>query len=404
MNYIYTQSYIQSRMAAGIQNKIGMLIDPVATVNQGARELNKKLLLESRTRKENLSPSVVTGKYDYILPADFSGKRIIDIPSISARRLGSLEIISAVEFDTRPRFGSIAFKNYNGIKLLKLYASNQSSMSLVSQLSSLTADGGTWVLSGDGSNVRVDTNNYPYINPVIAFDVAATGLTTAGIKNTALTSFDISKFISSDGMAKLNVYLNSALTVNSITLKLGSDSSNYYSITVTKQFDGSDFVAGDNTLYFRGFTATGSPVATAIVFGEIILNISSGHAVATDFAVSGLSLLRGIPTPIIYYSTYNWVANDNLTYKLDATSPLDYLIADTDDVDLHINEAVICAMRELGFPQSTILAEENRQAIKIKEYIADNPSDVLTYTTIYQDFSGDGFHTYPTNDDATFIS
>lgn len=391
-------------MAARIQNKVGMLIDPIATVNDGARELNKKLLMESRIRKQNLSPSVVTGKYDYVLPSDFSGKRIIDIPSVGARRLGSLEIISPVEFDTRPRFGSVAFKNYNGIKLLKLYASNQSSTSVVSQLSSLTGDGGTWESSGDGTNVRVDTDNYPYVSPVIAFDVAATGLTTAGIKNTAITSFDISKFVSSDGLAKLNVYLNSALPITSITLKLGSDSSNYYSVTATKQFDGSDFTSGDNVLYFTGFSKTGSPVTASTVFCDIVLNISSGHAAAINFALSDLSLLHGVPTPIIYYSTYNWVANDNSTYKLDATSPLDYLIADTDDVDLHINEAVICAMRELGFPQSTIQAEETRQLAKIREYTMDNPADVLTYTTIYQDFSGDGFHTYPTNDDASFIS
>lgn len=403
MNQLYTQAYIQSRMSARIQNKVGMLLDPVATVNDGARELNKKLLMDSKIRKVMLSPSVVTGKYDYILPEDFNGRSIIDIPSISARRLGSLEIISPAEFDTRPRFGSLAFKNYNDIKLLKLFASNQSSISLVSQLSSLTGDGGTWVASGDATNVRVDTDNYPYVNPVIAFNVSATGLTKSGIQNTALTAFDMTKFLSSDTFVKLSAYLDSSLPITSITLKLGVDSSNYYSSTVTTQFDGSAFQAGDNTLYFKNLAKTGTPDMSVVVYCEIVLNVDSGHIAATDFAFSNLSLLRGIPTPVIYYSDYNWVGVDGV-YKFDSTSPLDYLMAQPDEVDLHINEAVICAMRELGFPQSTIQAEEQRQKEKLDEYRFHNPSDILTYTTIYQDFTGDGMHTYPTNDDASFIS
>jgi len=388
---MYTQADISSRMNSRIQNKIGMLVDDVTTVNAGVRNMNKKLLMESRIRKGMLSPSLITGRYDYVLPTDFNGRAIIDIPATGARKNGNLEIVSPVEFETRPRFGTIAFDRYDGKKIIKVYGSDQSVSMILSSLQSLTLDGGTWVLSGDATNVRVDDDNYPYTNPVIAFDIAATGLTEAGIKNTALTSADFSKYVNSDSFAVLNTYLNTNITVSSITLKFGSDISNYYSCTVTAQFDGKAFVSGDNKLYFTSFSKTGSPDPTAIDYCEIVLGIASGHASALNFAFSNLQFQRGVPTPIIYYTNYNWVGIDG-TYKVDATASTDYSLADVDEFDMHVDACVIEAMRELAYPENIIVNEETRLDNSIKAYQLDNPSDVLTYTTIYQDFTGDGMH------------
>lgn len=396
----YTQAYIKTRLNSKIQNKIGMLLSPDDTINEGARELNKKLLMDSKIRKATLSPSLMTGKYDYILPEDFNGRGLIDIPAIGARRLASLEIVSPTEFDVRPRFGSVAIDSYNDLKIIKIFGSNQSSSSVLTKMSTITGDGGTWEVQGDAIDIREDSTYFPYTNPVLAFDLDDGGLTMAGLKNTNINQFDISQFISNDGLATLKVYLNLIVGLNSITLKLGTDSSNYYYKTITVQYDGSDFRFGDNKLYFSGFSKTGSPTPSDTNYVSIELNLDSDHASALNFAMTELTLLHGFPTDIKFYSDYNWIGSDG-TYKFDADDPSDVLLAQPDEFELHLNEMVICAMRELDYPESKIQAEEVRQEIKVKEYRAHNPSDILTYTTLYQDFSGDGNHTTPTNNDNT---
>lgn len=79
MAFIYTRSDLKSRINAGIQNRIGMIVDPDGLVNDVVRSVFLETDLRSAKRRTQLTPDLVQGVFPYNCPADLGLRMAKDI-------------------------------------------------------------------------------------------------------------------------------------------------------------------------------------------------------------------------------------------------------------------------------------------------------------------------------------
>ena len=143
-----------------------------------------------------------------------------------------------------------------------------------------------YTLSGDASNEEIDLSDYILGGNSLVFDIDDSSHSFA-IEKT-INTIDISDFLR-EGIATL--FIKMPTTLESLTLKIGNDSSNYYEISnVTKQLTGEDFQLGWNTIQFESKDAleVGSVDPESVSWYEI----SGGNTSITDknFKLNGLFL------------------------------------------------------------------------------------------------------------------
>jgi len=240
----------------------------LTVANRAVRKVLSDLNLRSSIRKSALSPNLFDDVFEYTCPTDL--KQLIDIkPQIDRGRFDYWRMTTAEEFDRLKqdfrydRFGDrieikssqwvgenlVAIGHDDLVRVLYISRPIDDQSLTISTMDSLTAGGGTWTLFGDGTNLTADTENYVKGNGSINWDISAAGGTTAGIYNSGLNTFDISKYATA-GSALVWVYISSTTNLTNFILRIGSDSSNYYSITITTNNEGASFYAGWNLLRF----------------------------------------------------------------------------------------------------------------------------------------------------------
>ncbi len=183
----------------------------------------------------------------------------------------------------------------------------------VSGFESLTDGGGTWTsdtVTSDIANLAVDLVNFSEGSAALKFDavVANTANNRVSLYNTTLNGLDFTS-LNQLSAAFLDVYFPSPITyITSITLTWGTDTSNYWSTTVTTDAYGAAFTASTwNTLKFNwdaSTTKTGTPTITNIAYMRIDINYSASQANATGFGVDNLRFIRPEQMKLYYLSTY----------------------------------------------------------------------------------------------------
>ena len=282
MAFIYTRSDLKSRMNAGIHGKQGMLISADETVNESVREcfgpgfLDEKGRLmpidfRSARRRTTLTPNLYAGVFDYACPSDLAAHKLIDIPAQAKRQDGEFFLVPTTEFEMKKQKGMVAIKDYNESRILQVVSQVNDKEILVSELDSLTSgasDGSSWALFGDGTSVAADNDNFVKGNGAIKFNLSAAGGTTAGIQHAAIRAIDITEYLGGTSAFFVWAYITSTTNLTNYILRFGTDSSNYYSKTVTAQHDGTAFVNGWNLLRFdiSSYSTTGTPTNTDIKY------------------------------------------------------------------------------------------------------------------------------------------
>ena len=180
----------------------------------------------------------------------------------------------------------------------------------IADMDSVSAGGGTWELdttNGDGTNLTVDTNEFTQGSASLNFDVdvSQTGNNKAELVNTTLDEIDISDY---EDLAAFifDVYIPDVSEFSSITLYFGSDTSNYWSATVTADLNSNTFATGWNTIKveWADATATGTPDATAITYIQFDFNYTGSQGDDTDFRIDDLKLVRPEKLTFHYLSWY----------------------------------------------------------------------------------------------------
>ena len=230
--------------------------------NLAVKQILQDLDLRSSKRKTALSPNLFNDEYQYSCPSTIKSDRIIDIePQLDRGRYDYWELVSNEEFDRYKSEGSfdkwgdpvnlnntswtgrnlVAFARDDLVNKLLISRPIDDDELVIDRLDSV----GNWGEFGDGDNLTADADNYVKGSSCINWDISDAAGTTAGIYNGSLSTFDISDYYTA-GSAFVWAYITSATNLTNFILRVGSDSSNYYYITITTNNEGASFYAGWN--------------------------------------------------------------------------------------------------------------------------------------------------------------
>lgn len=365
----FSYSELKAAVNGRIHNKVGLLADARQTINNGVRDC-LALDLRSTKRKSSLAPNLFNEIYQYACPTDLKANKIISLePQTMVRDLHQdWELTAEDEFDRRKDTDTnlLAFSDRDFTRKLLISYNADDNGFVVSSLDALTG-AGSWALFGDGTNLTVDSFQYIKGSASINWDISAAGGTTAGIQASDIPTFDLTDYASA-GSVFVWAWITSATNLTNYILRLGSDSSNYYSMTATTTNEGLAFSAGWNLLRFdfSGKSTTGTPDDDACDYAAIYMTKTAGKISETDYRFDHIIVKKGQIFNLIYYSKYLW-QNSSGTYLEDCTADSDLLNVDTEEYNMIIEKCTEWAAREARETEDAVTAQQNFRT-KAKEY------------------------------------
>lgn len=306
--------------------------------------------------------------YSYQAPADLKMNAIIDIrPQVNRNPSDVVDNRFSRGFDQYKQNETITVEYVNGVKVLRVSKLLNSPV-VFGNFSATTG----WSVGGDATNLTTNTVYYTYPSASLQFDLD--GSTTSGyIENSTIQETDLSQ---QANVARLflDVYFQDASEINSVSIRWGNDSSNYFSATATSPFDQSSFVNGWNTVGFNWQTATetGTVDSSSIEYVRVTINYD-GDAL-TDIYVDNLRSILGVIYDVQYYS--NYIYQDAVTGELKERpeSDDDLVILEPQTINLYLKKIAEFAAQQ---------AQQQGQSIDVSYFASEYIKDLTNYRSIY---------------------
>ena len=315
--------------------------------NRAAREVLLDIDPQETKRIVEFTNPIFYQVYDYECPSDLKGNKIIDIrPQILRypRDVYSQAYNQAFDVAKFWTWNDQFTINFNtAVKTVRISSPLLPQGVIVNQASSVTGNG-TWSVGGGASSI--EDNNIRYINfgGSLQFNLDA-AQATGYIENSTMTAVDLSDQ-QSQGTEFIYVYLPDASDITSVSLRWGSSSANYYSVTVTENFAGNAFEDGWNQLGFNwvSATTTGTPDSSAIDYARITFAYDS--TLQTGVLVNTLASRMGSILECEYYSKYLFRDGSTGAFKETVTADTDLVNLDTESYNLFLWQAAIQASQQ----------------------------------------------------------
>ena len=347
---VYTYSdYLNQVVDSNRRSNITNVITAANFLNRAARLVVSENDLRSTKRNSPLAAHLFDDVYSYASPTDLKGDALIDlIPQVNRSTDFRLELVSEQEFDMKKTIKSnlVGIATDELVKRILFSGDVSDTIITPATLDSLTADGGTWVLFGDATNVAADTTNFVKGGGSVSFDLVGSG-TTAGISNVGLNSFDITNYINS-GSVFVWVYINSTTNLTNFIIRIGNDiTANYYTQTITTTNEAAAFVNGWNLLRFdfASMTQTGTVAPTTCDSIAIYMTKSSGKS-DDGYRIDDISLHTGQIHNVLYYSRYPYQTAAG-AFLENSTATTDLLNAEMDEFEGFVWRGKMELYREL---------------------------------------------------------
>lgn len=218
------------------------------------------------------------------------------------------------------RNGTIATFEYNvGVPTIRIVAPFPPQGNIIDPMNAVNG----WVAGGIASNLVQDTTVFYQSPASLRFTLTGTG---AGTLTETINPISLSSY-QGVGIAFLAIEMPATATatnLTSITLRLGSSSGNYNSVTQTTGFLGA--WQSNNWLLvafdFSTASTTGTPNWSAISYVDVIFNTTG---TITNFRVGGLWISQPSPAQILFQSAAIYLPQGS-------TVPLTTITADTDQI------------------------------------------------------------------------
>lgn len=353
-------------------------------INRGIRKTIADIDMRS-TKRKGTALKFFDDVYSYTCPTDLKDRAIIDIIPQGERDASEKRVLTSEErFDRQKSIYSnlVAVSDNSLVRKVRASLDTQEDSILISDFTSLTEGTGTWTLFGDGESLAIDTSNYITNGACLSWNISAAGGTTAGAYISGIGEYDVSDY-KSDGSAFMWIYIYSATNLTNWILRLGSDSSNYYSMTATTQADGTAFVAGWNLIKwdFSGKTTTGTPDDDACDYVACYMTKAGAKVSETGYRFDRLELHSGWYNSILYYSKYGWQTNAAVWIE-NSTADTDYINCDTEELDIFVEACKFELFRDLKDYDQMNLAKAEYERLK-KNYKLKYPSERLKMEQYY---------------------
>lgn len=384
---IYTRAQLKSRINSGIKGKIGMLISASDTCNDVVRTVVESIKLRSQKRKAQLAPNLFTDVYQYGAPVDLNNQAIIDAaPQINRSLYSDWRLTTPEEFDRRKRSEDrLMAVNQNDliVKILLSKRIDDKTLVIDPLNTILSSGGGSWVVTGDATNLVQDSDNYVTGGSSLKYDLNSGG-TTAGIRNIALNQFDFTYYLSNSVFHW--EYIQDPTGITNFTIKIGNDTSDYYQVVATQTNEGAAFYAGWNLLRFDFGSATkvGSPVLTTFKYAEIFMTKTVGKASSLGYRANYLAGKRGAIYNLYYYSSYGW-QDSNGNWKANSTDDTDYLNCDSSEFNMMIQKGIEMTGPDVEEDDRADRAAKTYESLSTS-YGLENPDESLVLQTNTWDF------------------
>lgn len=152
-------------------------------------------------------------------------------------------------------------------------------------------ESGSWIASEDAENVTTDNDEYKSGSGSVNFDidVSESANDIAVLTNSTFTAVDLDDY-DETGKIRAWVYLPDVTHINTVTLRWGSDASNYWSLSMEKDYKDHSFHDGWNYIEFNwsDATETGTVVPTAIDYLQFRIAYDSTQSDDTDFRLDSI--------------------------------------------------------------------------------------------------------------------
>lgn len=363
-------------------------------INRAARAILLDVDPKETTRIVQLAQTF-NSVFDYAIPADVKGDRIVDLRPQAGRTPSDIFVQDyAQTFDAYKGMGwsnAIQTQWNTGVKTLRIEAPTLTAPVTLTDTSTTTG----WAATTGAASITLDSTNNVAGGGALQFNLNA-GSGTGYIENTTLTPLDLTTHLNISTLF-LWVYLPTAASVTSVDLRWGSDTSaNYYNVTVTATQQGTAFQNGWNLLAFPWVSATktGTPIITAIdsVRVTFAYNSTLQTGVKVDYLISALGYIFEIE----YYSKYLFrnASTNAFQETIDITNGTDtscLINLDTDSYNLLFNKTAYYVAQQLQGADAEYDAvffggqdgQGGEYGNALKKYTARNPSEAMKKAEVY---------------------
>lgn len=314
--------------------------------NRAARQLLLDLDPQETKRVLEFTNPIFNSVFDYPIAADVKGNKIIDIrPQVrrlpvdvwsqsynQAFDIAKTNILSQTDMFTM---------NFNtGLKTIRINAPFLNAPIVVNQIEAI-ATNGTWAAGGTASNLVVNNSNFVQGAGSLQFDST---VGAAYLENSTMSQIDLSSYVNQSSFF-VWVYIPTGTNLTSVNLRIGSDSSNYYTSTITLNQQSVAFVNGWNLCQFQwsSMSVTGSPDSTVLNYARITLNTIGTN---TACKINGLDSILGSILEYEYYSKYMFRNVTTGAFQETVLDDSDLINLDTESYNIFFNLLAYFAVQQ----------------------------------------------------------
>jgi hypothetical protein len=373
MAVLKTVSNLRDSVAALLS---GVDIDNVENLNgaleRAARTLVQKADVPEASGKQNIV--LYSNVYNYLCDSNIFGTAVNDIRPQGVSRLASDTVAKrpGEQFDRTkgylPNGTMFTFEYINGAPTIRIVSQQPTQHINLDQMNAATG----WAAAGSASALTQDTGVF-YESPA-SLRFLLTGSSTGTLTKTLTNPLDMTSY-EDVGVAFLAIRIPDGATASNLTsigLRVGSNASNYDTVSSTTGFLGA-WVSGDWLLVafdFSAATSTGTPTWSAIDYVQVSL---AHTGTFTNFRVGGLWMSLPSPAQILYQSAAIFKASG---------AAASTTITTVDDQIL------------LNDPAYTLYEYESAISILFQTGGGSNDSTIAKFTNVLQGNGSDSFGLY----------
>lgn len=359
------------------------------TLERAAANMITRCYIPEASGVQNIA--LYSGVTDYPANTNIYEADLVDIrPQGTSRPIWDFTVkTNQANFDRTKKYfwngTRAAFEYNNGTPIIRIVSQGTTPQVILDQMNATTG----WTAAGTASNLAQDTSSFWQSPSSLRFNVT----TGTGTLTKAINQADISSYVGV-GVAFLAVYIPSTTNLTSITLKLGSSASDYYSVTSTAAFTGA--WTPNNWLLvpfdFSTASTTGTPNWAAADYAQVSI-VASGTE--TNMRVGQLFISMPCPYQILYQSPAIFLASGSTTPTTTITANTDEIIFNTAPYNIYLYESAYAVLENMAGDVANKMFEKISQRLGInpvtgevvgglyKPYMADNPSEQIRQFNTY---------------------
>lgn len=340
------QAALHGTSLNNIQNFTGLVMRAASDVLIRVDPQETKRLVET-------SP-VFNGVWDYPIPVDLKGNRVIDIRPQFTRYPGDVWLQDYNQFFDlmKNSFVSGSYQpmftmNYNsGLRSIRINSPNLPPGNVLNTASNVSSNG-TWTAGGNATNLTTDNVNFLVDGGSLSFNLSAGGAGSTGyLENSTMSAVDLTANLN-QAVQFLYTYLPTASNFSQVQLRFGSSSSNYYQVNQTLTQENTAFQNAWNLLDFPwlGATVVGSPNPAAITYIRVTWTYDG--TAQTAVRLNNITSTLGRVLEMEYYSKYIFSDGTTGAFKEQPTSDSDYINLDLEARMIFFNRCMFLAAQQV---------------------------------------------------------